>query len=808
MGKPMATDSARSTAPPAARHLWQVPALLAGMAAVVAVLAFRPDSSADTVAAAQRQLHEARKSLEQSPPDSAGALQRADRILSLADRYPQLTGEAHFLAGSAHLRLADEPGADTARERQLARQHLELAATHGVPETDRLKLDYRLAKIGLLLGSDPAKAATSLESSAEADNPAEAYGLLAQAYTRMTPPDLPKAEKAARQQLDLALRTSNARAQASARFLLGKLYLQLKKDKDGRQMLSRVDQEAPPDEFYAARVMLAESYEASQEWAGAHRNWEKARENPKLSDPEKAKVLYHLGRCLALDQRKEAAGVFEEAVKLGGPEGQAAGLRLAELQLEGEPAGAAAALAAAMGSVHTPDDYRNPLVTVDEVRSIAERLTQAAREKADWDTARKAVEAYAAVAPPGKDDELAGQVFAAQGQTLAEKAKGDATLEEQARETYRQASAAYERAAGKAPDPPVQATWLWQSAELALKAGQSVRARDILTRATQLQGALTPEKTAEAWLLIGNTDQLNQHTADARTAYQKCLTLPGPFALKARLSLARLDIAENHFDDAEQALQDLLKLIREAPQPDTELQEQALFEWAEVAYQRQATVKEDLREFATAEQRLIGALQQYPDGAAAIRARIMLGKCYWNDARTKDRPLERVRAGVLILSEDERKAYQRQRDEFLKKAAEQYDAVEQKLLSRQRDTGRLTPQEASWLKVAAFEGTDCYLYSTKYDEAIRRFDSLAQRYQGVPEGLIALSNLYNSYIYDRQPEKARETIKRLQEAVEKMPDEAFTGLMETHKRQYWLELLKAATKPAVPPAPANAASAK
>ena len=57
--------------------------------------------------------------------------------------------------------------------------------------------------------------------------------------------------------------------------------------------------------------------------------------------------------------------------------------------------------------------------------------------------------------------------------------------------------------------------------------------------------------SAEAWLLIGNTDQLNQHPADARAAYQKCLTLPGPFALKARLSLARLDLAENHFDDAD-----------------------------------------------------------------------------------------------------------------------------------------------------------------------------------------------------------------------------------------------------------------
>src|SRR5205814_254165 len=112
----------------------------------VAVLVLRPRFSADTVAAAEHQLHEARKELEHSPPDLSSALQRADRILALVDRYPQLAGEAHLLAGTAHLRLADEPGADAARERQQARQQLEQAATHGVADSDKPKLDYRLAK--------------------------------------------------------------------------------------------------------------------------------------------------------------------------------------------------------------------------------------------------------------------------------------------------------------------------------------------------------------------------------------------------------------------------------------------------------------------------------------------------------------------------------------------------------------------------------------------------------------------------------------------------------------------------------------
>src|SRR5881398_3670747 len=119
----MATDTARSTAPAPARHLWQVPAFILGVAALTAVLVLRPYFGPDTPAAAEHQLREARKALEQVPPDPAAAVQRGLRVLALADRYPQMAGEAHFVVGSARLRLADDPGADKARERLQARQH-------------------------------------------------------------------------------------------------------------------------------------------------------------------------------------------------------------------------------------------------------------------------------------------------------------------------------------------------------------------------------------------------------------------------------------------------------------------------------------------------------------------------------------------------------------------------------------------------------------------------------------------------------------------------------------------------------------
>jgi hypothetical protein len=803
----MATDTARSSTPPAARHLWQVPALVLGVAAVIAVLTLRPYSP-DTAAAAEHQLREARRALEQSPPDAATALQRADRVLALADRYPQLAGEAHFLAGSAHLRLADDPATpDAARERQLAHQDLDQAAALHVSEADQPKLNYRLAKVALLLGGDPAKAVSLLEKSVDIDDPAEGYGLLALAYSRLTPPDLNKAVEASMKQLDRALRTSDTRLQASARFRVGELYLQLKKVKDGRLMLSKVSTEAAPDEFYKARMLLAESYEETpQDWDGAARNWELAQQNPKLTGAEKAKVLYHLGLCAARAQRKDAAGVFAQAVALGGPEGQAAGLRLGELKLESDPAAAVAALAAALQPVHGPDDYHNPLVPIEDVRQDVEKAVRGAQDKADWDLVRNALEVYARVAMPGKDDELAGQAFDAQGQALTEKAKADAanqaTLVEQANEAFRQAAAAYERAAGKAADPAGQGAAFWQAAQLALKAGQSVRARDILVKATQVESALTAEKTAEAWLLIATTDQLNQRTADARTAFQHCLSAPGPFALKARLGLAEIDVAESRFDDAERALQQVLKEAREAPQPDAGLQEQATYDAARLAYARQAAVKEELRDFTTAEQRLLGAIEQYPTSLQAPAARRLLGLAYWTDARLKGEALR-----TPGLSEEERRTYRQRRVELLLKSAENFEKAEEQLLARQR-AGALSPKEAQYLKETSFWGADCYYWFPRYEESIRRYGTLALRYQGLPEELIALNMLHLSYWNNGQSDKAMGTLKRLQETVEKMPESAFDGSMSTHKRDYWVKLLAEINKPAIPPAPPRAPAGK
>ena len=231
------------------------------------------------------------------------------------------------------------------------------------------------------------------------------------------------------------------------------------------------------------------------------------------------------------------------------------------------------------------------------------------------------------------------------------------------------------------PTRPEQAPGSGKRLQLALKAGQSVRARDILVKATQKDGALAPEKTAEAWLLIGNTDQLNQQSADARVAYQKCLALPGPFAPEGPARAWRRSTwRENHFDDAERALQDVLKgrprddpsrtstckskRFSPGPRPPTSDRGRSRKSCANTAPPSNGCSERDRNNTRTAS----------ASGPAACHARPVL-----LERRPPQEPAARRHSGrrQSLLNEDEKKTYQRQRSEFLRMSAEQYDKVEE-----------------------------------------------------------------------------------------------------------------------------------
>jgi tetratricopeptide (TPR) repeat protein len=392
---------------------------------------------------------------------------------------------------------------------------------------------------------------------------------------------------------------------------------------------------------------------------------------------------------------------------------------------------------------------------------------------------------------------MLGLVADARATALAEQARtapaGQADgLRTQARAHYRAAAEAYERAATKAPPGPAQGTWLLNCADRFVKAGLGDRAAGLLARLNQLDGTAPEENLIEAWYALGLELHRQKQFTAARDAYQRCLKPTSGRIYHARLHLALLDYAEDKFDPAEHGLQEVLTALRAAPRPDAELTAQAEFALAEVAFQRENRKDEADRDYATAEQRFLGALQQHPAAAGVPKARFCLGKCYWFVATRKSNALS---SQELTLSPEERKHHQREMAESLRKALEQFTKVEE-LLQARRAAGGLTAGDATRLRLAEYAAAECHFFLGQYEEAVKRNAALADRYQGQPEELVALSQLWQCHNYLNQPDKAQEVVGRMRAALDRMPAESFNGSTPLHQREFWAKWLDEAGKPA------------
>src|SRR5688500_3392200 len=127
------------------RRTWQVPAFLAGVLAVLAVWLARPLCPQHRASPLDRDFAAVRRALDQPRVDARQRVALAERLLQQAEPFPDHAGEAHFLLGSAYLRLA-ERSTDPGDAWVQARSHLGQAEALGVPEADRPRLAYRLGK--------------------------------------------------------------------------------------------------------------------------------------------------------------------------------------------------------------------------------------------------------------------------------------------------------------------------------------------------------------------------------------------------------------------------------------------------------------------------------------------------------------------------------------------------------------------------------------------------------------------------------------------------------------------------------------
>jgi tetratricopeptide (TPR) repeat protein len=627
-----------------------------------------------------------------------------------------------------------------------------------VPEADGGRLAYRLGKVGFHAHDDPQRVVDRLGAGmAQADDQAEAYNLLTQAFLRLPQPDLARALWA-NEKLRKEVPLVGEEVLGPARLLGGELYLRLKMPEKARKVLEMVGEQAPPDLLARARVLRARSFQEQGKWAEAAALYREASADDRAQPAERARVLYDLGLChRALDQAPEAARAWEECVgKARGPEGPAAALGLAELRLR-EPAleKALENLARAAGDVRTPADWNNPLVDLLPAQALFEQAAQVFRQAGRFDLALKLTGPYERLAWPGRAPVLRAEVAAAWARARQEQARQVKSNDEQlaeevaARDLFAQAGAAYGEAADRAGRPELKAEFLWLGAAQYVACQEYARAIERLEQFLQAgpQVAGAAGRQGEAWYLLGEAHRrLNQKDAAAE-AYRACIKFPTPFAYRARYQLALAALETGDLDEAEAALSLNLKLLRF--DPDMEAQEKSLFALGDLLYQR--------RNYRMVVRRLEEALGRFPANPEATWAHYQLADSYRQLAAQENQ-------NSLIgesMTADTKAHFQREHSRWLEKAADEFTELA-RFLETPEAQGHLSPEQQTQVP---FIAARCRFNLGQYDEALRLYERLAERHPSGVEGLLALGGTVSCHAGLLQAAKSAKSAKSRDEAL-------------------------------------------
>jgi tetratricopeptide (TPR) repeat protein len=768
------------------RQLWQVPVFVAGVASLLGALLARPLACGGPGRQLEHDLAAARALVARPDGDAEEALRLARRAAETARQAPGRSGEALFLLGWAHVRLAErKAAADDDEHWRGARQALEEAARQGVPDDDACRLNYQRGKAGFHTGAAPDVVAGLLAAGIDAaENPAEAYDLLTHAYLRLTPPDLGKALEANEKLRQVPL--AGEEVLAPARLTAGELYLRLGKPERARQVLEKVGEQAPPAVLARARLLRGRSYEDEGKWAQAAPLYKAALADGREPLAGAGAVLYHLGLCYQrLEQPPEAAAAWEECLGGKGPAARAAAVALSELRVqEGQLDKGVGLLGDAVEGLRGPEGWANSVLELAGAREAFERVTVALRGAGRFDLAVRLTRPYEKLAAPPRAQVLRGEVSAAWALGRHEAAARAKSNEEQqaeelaSRALRAQAGAAYGEGAGLAKDAAARGACLWQSAGQYLAGQEYGRAVEQLTRFLQEQPRAP--RQGEGWYLLGEAHGRLGHAEAAMAAYRESIKFPGRFAYQARYRLALAALAAGNLDEAEAALERNLNLLRF--DPDAEAEEKSLFALGALLHKRGnyrmvvRRLEEALGRFA-AEAGPHGGVTANPE---YTRARYQLADSYCQLANqvTQSLFVDRTLAAAT------RQHFEEEKRGWLEKALRELDRLVADL-GRPQMQGHLSGEQCRQLP---FTAARCCFNLGDYEGALRRYKQLSDRYQGEPAGLDALAGEVNCYAGMRMVEKVRERLGAVARAVTQTPG------LDAADRAAWLKWVQDATR--------------
>lgn len=775
-------------------QLWQVPTFLVGLLALVGVAASTPWRLTPQQREFDELISNLRGGLERGEnPDVLVGY--AEKAVSRLSQFRARAAEIHFLAGSAYYRQAKEKPAAYAKEVwPRAVEHLEQALTLGKPDDDRLALQYRLGYSLYQLNKNVPRALELMTLSVEkgAEQPLQGYRLLIEAHLAQKTPNLDAALSAGRRVLDLTPERESD-AIAKGRLQVGELLLRKGLRTEAIKELDRITSKAPRAVRIQARLVQAQACADDAQWTKAVLVWQGLLPEASHVPGGRARVLYALGWC---HQQKDPADtqeterLWQESLKLGGPAGQAAGLRLGQLRITTAPAQALADWTAALANVQANEEFHNPHVDVEQVREWLDQAIRQLEIAQDAEKTQVVAELYRKTTSGSEADYRIAQAAEAVAKQRAEqhKAGSGAVTAEDVQAQYRRAGVAYEQAA-KARAEADRSEPLWRAAQSYLAARDTLQAQQVLQQFVEIESNET--RLAEGWFTLGDLYRNAGDKKTAREAYHKCIEIPStPFANRARFHLAVEEKDQKNYVKAHQILEQILK----ARDIDLRTQEKAQYQMTLVlmlmADYDKAHV--ELREFIT----------RFPENPNVLLAREQLGECCRQLAKTELLKEIELRKSITLTSSDELKQtveenlnkLRKARKELLDEAVKACEGLVEELQNRARKKP-LSNIEQTLLRRARFGIGESYFYGMQYFESLEVFRGLHADHRRTVEGFYACLYINDLTGVLQQPPKrgeyvrelARESIRMLLDDLKKMPaDDELFRLPDVQPRDWWI----------------------
>ena len=178
--------------------------------------------------------------------------------------------------------------------------------------------------------------------------------------------------------------------------------------------------------------------------------------------------------------------------------------------------------------------------------------------------------------------------------------------------------------------------------------------------------------------------------------------------------------------------------------------------------------------------RMEEAVTRYPAAPQTLSTQYLIADAYLRYGYAIQQSL----SGVLV--ENTRNLRTKQRGDALRAAVEQMRKVREALQRRQEMT-ELAESESRILRNCAFGIPDVLFELGQYDEAIKAYQSAANRYQHAPESLEAYAQIAQAYRRLNQPAEAKLAVEQARMILNRLnPNTSFTETTN-RTRQQWVE---------------------